>query len=112
MALRTLGIRKSTLAIELEKRLSDRKIHSIVLDGDNLRSTLNKDLGFSNEDREENLRRVSEVAKLLVENGMLVIVSFITPLEEFRKQAKEVIGPSDYFEISPKHPSTPAAKEA
>ena len=93
------GSGKSTLAIELEKRLSDRKIHSIVLDGDNLRSTLNKDLGFSNEDREENLRRVSEVAKLLVENGMLVIVSFITPLEEFRKQAKEVIGPSDYFEI-------------
>ena len=93
------GSGKSTLAIELEKRLSDRKIHSIVLDGDNLRSTLNKDLGFSNEDREENLRRVSEVAKLLVENGMLVIVSFITPLEKFRKQAKEVIGPSDYFEI-------------
>ncbi|MBT3638160.1 MAG: adenylyl-sulfate kinase [Opitutae bacterium] len=93
------GSGKSTLAIELEKRLSDREVHSVVLDGDNLRSTLNKDLGFSDEDRKENLRRVSEVAKLLVDNGMVVIVSFITPLDEFRKQAKNVIGHSDYFEI-------------
>ena len=93
------GSGKSTLAIELEKCLSDRNIHSIVLDGDNLRSTLNKDLGFSDADREENLRRVSEVAKLLVENGLLVIVSFITPREKFRKQARKVIGDTDYFEI-------------
>jgi len=93
------GSGKSTLAIELEKRLSDHELHSIILDGDNLRSTLNKDLGFTDEDRKENLRRVSEVAKLLVDNGMVVIVSFITPLEEFRKQAKNVIGHSDYFEV-------------
>ena len=93
------GSGKSTLAIELEKRLAACSLHSIVLDGDNLRSTLNKDLGFSDEDREENLRRVSEVAKLLVTNGMLVIVSFITPLKAFREQAKGIIGSSDYFEV-------------
>ena len=93
------GSGKSTLAVELEKKLTSESIHSIVLDGDNLRSTLNKDLGFSEEDREENLRRVSEVAKLLVGNGSVVIVSFITPLEKFREQAKNTIGPTDYFEI-------------
>jgi len=93
------GSGKSTLTIELEKRLSDHQIHSIVLDGDNLRSSLNKDLGFSTEDRDENLRRVSEVARLLIDNGMVVLVSFITPLEEFRKQAKRIVGPSDYFEV-------------
>ena len=93
------GSGKSTLAIELEERLAACSLHSIVLDGDNLRSTLNKDLGFSDEDREENLRRVSEVAKLLVTNGMLVIVSFITPLKAFREQAKGIIGSSDYFEV-------------
>ena len=85
--------------IELEKKLGDQAIHSIVLDGDNLRSTLNKDLGFSEDDREENLRRVSEVAKLLVGNGEVVIVSFITPLDKFREQAKSIIGSADYFEI-------------
>ena len=93
------GSGKSTLAVELEKKLADQAIHSIVLDGDNLRSTLNKDLGFSEDDREENLRRVSEVAKLLVGNGEVVIVSFITPLDKFREQAKSIIGSVDYFEV-------------
>ena len=93
------GSGKSTLAVELEKKHASESIHSIVLDGDNLRSTLNKDLGVSEEDREENLRRVSEVAKLLVGNGVVVIVSFITPLEKFRAQAKNIIGAADYFEI-------------
>jgi len=93
------GSGKSTLAVELERKLASESIHSIVLDGDNLRSTLNKDLGFSEEDREENLRRVSEVAKLLVGNGVVVIVSFITPLDKFREQAKDTIGPADYFEV-------------
>ncbi len=93
------GSGKSTLAVELERRLAGGSIHSIVLDGDNLRSTLNKDLGFSEEDREENLRRVSEVAKLLVGNGLVVIVSFITPLEKFREQARNLIGDEDYFEV-------------
>jgi len=93
------GSGKSTLAVELEKKLADQAIHSIVLDGDNLRSTLNKDLGFSEDDREENLRRVSEVAKLLVGSGEVVIVSFITPLDKFREQAKSIIGSVDYFEV-------------
>ena len=93
------GSGKSTLAVELEKKLAAQSIHSIVLDGDNLRSTLNKDLGFSEDDREENLRRVSEVAKLLVGNGEIVIVSFITPLDKFRKQAQSIIGSADYFEV-------------
>jgi adenylylsulfate kinase len=93
------GSGKTTLAVELEKKLATQSIHSIVLDGDNLRSTLNKDLGFSEDDREENLRRVSEVAKLLVGNGEVVIVSFITPLNKFREQAKSIIGSADYFEV-------------
>ena len=90
------GSGKSTLAVQLERDLQQVGIHSIVLDGDNLRDSLNKDLGFSDNDREENIRRVSEMAKLLVSNGLLVIASFITPRKKFRDQAKEIIG-SDFF---------------
>ncbi len=93
------GSGKSTLAIDLERRLYAKKIHSILLDGDNLRSGLNQDLGFSQNDRNENIRRVSEVAKLLVENGLVVIVSLITPLREFRNLAAKIIGESNFHEI-------------
>jgi adenylylsulfate kinase len=74
------GSGKSTMAVEMEKRLHEKGIHSVVLDGDNLRSGLNQDLSFSENDRRENIRRVSEVAKILSENGIIVFVSLITPL--------------------------------
>ena len=93
------GSGKSTLAIELERELLKRRFSSIVLDGDNLRSTISKDLGFSEEDRAENLRRASELARILVDNGSVVIVSFITPLQRFRDQAKAIIGEENYFEV-------------
>ena len=93
------GSGKSTLAVEMEKSLHDRNIHSVILDGDNLRSGLNKDLGFSDEDRRENMRRVSEMAKVLSENGIISIVSMITPLREFRDLAKSVIGDTLFHEI-------------
>jgi len=93
------GSGKSTLAVEMEKRLHQQGIHSVVLDGDNLRSGLNSDLGFSAEDRCENIRRVSEMAKLFAESGIIALVSLITPLREFRKNAKSIIGELDFHEV-------------
>ena len=93
------GSGKSTLAVEMEKRLHQQGIHSVVLDGDNLRSGLNSDLGFSDEDRCENIRRVSEMGKLFAESGIIALVSLITPLREFRKNAKSIIGELDFHEV-------------
>ncbi len=91
------GSGKSTMAVEMERRLHKKNIHSVVLDGDNLRSGLNQDLSFSEKDRRENIRRVSEVAKIFSENGIIVFVSLITPLREFRQSARTIIG-DDYFQ--------------
>ena len=93
------GSGKSTLALGLERRLHEVGVFSVVLDGDNLRSGLNKDLDFDEDSRRENLRRVAEVAKLFAENGVVVIVSFITPFEEFRQSAKEIVGDEDFREV-------------
>ena len=93
------GSGKSTLAIEMENRLHQENIHSVVLDGDNLRSGLNSDLGFSNQDRAENIRRVSEIAKLFSTNGIITLVSLISPLREFRNIAKSIIGEDHFHEI-------------
>jgi adenylylsulfate kinase len=93
------GSGKSTLAIQMEKLLHDKGKHCILLDGDNLRSGLNSDLGFTDSDRIENIRRVSEVAKLLSENGMVVLVSLITPFRKSRLAAKSIIGESNFHEI-------------
>ena len=93
------GSGKSTLALGLERRLHEVGVFSVVLDGDNLRSGLNNDLGFDEDSRRENLRRVAEVAKLFAENGVVVIVSFITPLKEFRESAKEIVGDEDFREV-------------
>ncbi len=81
---------KSTIAIELEHRLFQNKIKTFVLDGDNVRHGLNKDLGFSPEDRKENLRRVGEVAKLLVDAGLLTIAAFISPYASDRDSIREL----------------------
>lgn len=81
---------KSTIAIELEHRLFQKKIKTFVLDGDNVRHGLNKDLGFSPGDRKENLRRVGEVAKLLVDAGILTIAAFISPYASDREAIREL----------------------
>lgn len=81
---------KSTIAIELEHRLFQSKIKTFVLDGDNVRHGLNKDLGFRPEDRKENLRRVGEVAKLLVDAGILTIAAFISPYASDREAIREL----------------------
>ena len=92
------GSGKSTLANALERSLHAEGKYVVILDGDNLRSGLNADLGFSDEDRNENIRRTAEVAKILSNNGAIVILSLITPQEEFRQQARDIIGDS-YLEI-------------
>jgi len=93
------GSGKSTLANLLERRLhADARLVK-VLDGDNIRSGLNRNLGFSDEDRLENIRRVSEVAKLFAECGVITITSFITPNNELRRLAREVIGEADLLEV-------------
>lgn len=93
------GSGKSTLAGGLERRLHEAGVAVTVLDGDNLRSGLNKDLGFDDESRRENLRRVAEVAKLFAGNGVVTLVSFITPKEEFRQAARSIVGEEDYREV-------------
>lgn len=93
------GSGKSTLALLLEKYLFEKKIQNLVIDGDNVRSGLCQDLGFSIDDRKENVRRVSEMAKLMARNGFVVIVSLISPTKEIREYAKKIIGNDDFFEI-------------
>jgi len=93
------GSGKSTLANLLERRLHVAGRLVKVLDGDNIRSGLNRNLGFSDEDRHENIRRVSEVAKLFAECGVVTITSFITPSNELRRLAREVIGDADLLEV-------------
>ena len=98
------GSGKSTLAVNLERDLHNAGIHSVVLDGDNLRSSLNKDLAFSEEGRAENLRRASEVAKILLSNGLVVIGSFISPKKEFRDFTRSIIGEESFREVYIKAP--------
>ena len=92
------GSGKSTIANELDLELNNRGLKTYVLDGDNVRMHLNKDLGFSPEDRKENIRRISEVAKLFADSGTIVMTAFISPYKEDRESAREVIG-SDYVEV-------------
>ncbi len=87
---------KSTLAHEVERRLFERGCQTYVLDGDNIRHRLNRDLGFSPEDRRENIRRISEVARLFADAGMLVLAAFISPYREDRAQAR-ALNPRDRF---------------
>jgi len=93
------GSGKSTLASELERRLYEAGKHTYILDGDNIRSGLNSDLDFSDESRKENIRRISEVAKLMTDAGIIVLTAFITPFEEERQKVKATIGAENYFEI-------------
>ena len=93
------GSGKSTLANALHKKLFDVGISSVVLDGDNTRLGINKDLGFSEKDRKENIRRVAEITKLFVETGHIVITAFISPFKENRIQAKKIISENDFLEV-------------
>lgn len=93
------GSGKSTLANGLHQKLFEIGMHSIVLDGDNTRLGMNKDLGFTNKDRIENLRRIAEITKLFVETGHIVITAFISPFKENRIQAKKIISENDFLEV-------------
>lgn len=88
---------KSTIAVELEHRLFAKEIKTFVLDGDNVRHGLNKDLGFSPEDRKENLRRVGEVAKLLVDAGILTVAAFISPFASDREAIRQLFSSNEEF---------------
>ena len=92
------GSGKSTIATQVERQLCSQGRFSVVLDGDNLRSGLNSDLGFTDEARHENVRRTAEVAKLFASQGVITLISVITPLRKFREMAREVIG-EDFHEI-------------
>ncbi|NND34084.1 MAG: adenylyl-sulfate kinase [Saprospiraceae bacterium] len=93
------GSGKSTIAVALERELFSRGLIAQVLDGDNIRNGINKNLGFSLEDRRENIRRIAEVAKLYVQSGLITICSFISPTKEIRAMAREIIGPEDFNEV-------------
>lgn len=93
------GSGKSTLARALERALHGRGFLTYLLDGDNLRSGLNNNLGFSEEDRRENIRRAAEAAKLLLEGGLITICSFISPTAQVRQTARTIIGSEDFLEI-------------
>jgi adenylylsulfate kinase len=93
------GSGKSTVGNALEQALFERGIKTQVLDGDNIRMGLNKDLGFSDEDRKENMRRISEVAKLFSDSGTLTITAFISPFREERETCKNIIGKNNFVEI-------------
>ena len=93
------GAGKSTIANQVEKRLHARGCHTFLLDGDNVRHGLNRDLGFTDEDRVENIRRVAEVAKLMVDAGLVVLVSFISPFRAERQMARERFAEGEFVEI-------------
>jgi adenylyl-sulfate kinase len=93
------GAGKSTLAFALEKRLLELGQASYVLDGDNVRHGLNRNLGFSHEDRTENIRRIAEVARLMNDAGLIVITAFISPYREDREVARRIIGTEKFLEV-------------
>ncbi len=93
------GSGKSTLAIALERRLHAEGFTTHLLDGDNVRTGLNRDLGFTDADRSENIRRIAEVAKLFVQAGVVVIAAFITPQRAHRQLARTIIGAEDFSEV-------------
>jgi bifunctional enzyme CysN/CysC len=101
------GAGKSTIANLVEKQLLAMGRHTYLLDGDNVRHGLNKDLGFTAQDRVENIRRVAEVSKLMVDAGLIVLVSFISPFRSERRMARELLETGEFFEI---HVSTPLAE--
>lgn len=92
------GSGKSTIANALEKELYKREKLTYILDGDNVRLTLNKDLGFENKDRQENIRRIGELSKILVDLGAITLCTFVSPLREDRDKVRNLLG-TDYIEV-------------
>ncbi|MBF0424239.1 MAG: adenylyl-sulfate kinase [Magnetococcales bacterium] len=93
------GSGKSTLAQATEAKLFETGLHTYTLDGDNIRHGLCADLGFSNEDRIENIRRIGEVARLLVDAGVIVLAAFISPFQSDRQRVRNLVDPGTFFEI-------------
>lgn len=93
------GSGKSTIALSLERELDKRGILCRILDGDNIRSGINRNLGFSEEDRVENIRRIAEVGKLFVDTGIVTIAAFISPTNQLREMAAGIIGKDDFREV-------------
>lgn len=93
------GSGKSTIAIALERELHRRGLLCRILDGDNIRSGINNNLGFSPEDRIENIRRIAEVGRLFVDTGIITLAAFISPTNELRRMAARIIGEDDFFEV-------------
>lgn len=101
------GSGKSTVAIAVERELHRRGILCRILDGDNIRAGINANLGFSEEDRRENIRRIAEIGKLFVQTGIVVIACFVSPTNELREMARGIIGTDDFREV---YISTPLAE--
>lgn len=93
------GSGKSTIAIALERELHQRGLLCRILDGDNIRSGINNNLGFSEADRVENIRRIAEVSKLFVDTGIITIAAFISPSNDIREMAARIIGKDDFVEV-------------
>lgn len=93
------GSGKSTLAIQMEHKLFEAGYFAQLLDGDNIRTGINANLGFSLEEREENIRRIAEIAKLYLQSGVITLCSFISPTVSIRKLAKAIIGAPDFLEV-------------
>lgn len=93
------GSGKSTIAVEVEKMLNDAGRAAYLLDGDNIRHGINADLGFTDEDRQENIRRISEIAALFADAGMITLVSFISPFRAMREFARERVGKENFIEV-------------
>ena len=93
------GSGKSTIADALEKELYKKSIHTYILDGDNIRKGINKNLGFSPDDRTENIRRIAEISNLFIDAGMVVLSAFVSPYKKDRNNIKKIVGKSNFVEI-------------
>lgn len=93
------GSGKSTIAIALERRLTERGLFCRILDGDNIRFGINRDLGFSEADRTENIRRIAEISKLFTQTGIITLAAFVSPTNALRTLARDIIGAEDFAEI-------------
>jgi len=93
------GSGKSTLAVQLEAALHAQGFKTYLLDGDNIRSGLNKDLTFTDDGRVENIRRIAEVSKLFIDAGVVLLSAFISPFQADREQVRNIVGPQHYFEV-------------
>ncbi|SRR5690554_6634743 len=93
------GSGKTSIAINVERQLHKEGFLTQLLDGDNIRSGINNNLGFSNEDRKENIRRIAEISKLFINCGIITINCFVSPTKEIRQRAKDIIGKQDFIEV-------------